>query len=70
MSGQGTVTDQDKYQNTNFMLNEVSNEYGWKNYILCCRWGYGTVNILVYPRGTHGRIEIYTNSGCRPREKE
>jgi len=51
------------------MLDEVSNEYGWKNYILCCRWGEGNMNILVYPRGTYGRIEKYTNSGCRSQER-
>jgi len=51
------------------MLDEVSNEYGWKNYILCCRWGEGNMNILIYPRGTYGRTEKYTNSGYRSQER-
>lgn len=65
-----TDIDQDEYQKSNCMSDEVSNEYGRKNYILCCRWGEGTLDILIYPKGTHGRIEKYTNSGCRCQEKE
>lgn len=41
------------------MSDEVPNEYGWKNYILCCRWGEETGYSRIPQGDTWKNLEIH-----------